>query len=404
MPEPSRRAARKLLPRAVLALGVTSLLGDVGSEMIFPLLPAFMASLGATPAFLGLVEGAADATSSLVKLAAGYVSDRSGRRKPLVVSGYAVAALARPLVAFATAPWHVLAIRITDRIGKGARTAPRDALIAAVVGTEDSGHAFGFHRAMDHAGAVIGPLVASLLLALGVPLRTVFAIAVIPGLLSVLAVATVKEPPVEAPPRDVPPEDGHRLPGALRSYLGILLLFSLCNSSDAFLLLRAKDLGVPMAQLPLLWTVFHVAKVVSSYLGGGWSDRVARTQVVILGWIIYSITYVLFGVASEVWQVWALFVFYGTHYGLTEPAEKALIRDLAPTAVRGRAYGYYSFIVGLSAIPAGLLTGFLWQTWSPRASLNVGAAIGAVSSVALAVWAARTGGGKPANGRTAAAS
>ncbi|MEN9578416.1 MAG: hypothetical protein RJA70_1425 [Pseudomonadota bacterium] len=384
-----KHTSRRRLPAAVIALGVTSFFADVGSEMIFPLLPVFVASLGASTTFLGLVEGLADATSSLLKLASGYVADSTGRKKPLVLFGYGVAALARPLVALATAPWHVLAVRLTDRVGKGLRSAPRDVLIAASVSKEESGRAFGFHRAMDHAGAVVGPLIATALLGLGVPLRSVFWIALIPGVLSVIAVATVKEP--RAAVRDEKASAAsHRLPGSLRNYLAILLLFSLGNSSDAFLLLRAKDLGVPLVSLPLLWTVFHVAKLVSSYLGGGWSDRIARPKLIVSGWMVYAATYLAFGVATDAWHAWALFIVYGIYYGLTEPAEKALVRDLAPDAVRGRAYGFYSFIVGISAVPAGVLTGWLWQTWSPFVALAVGASIAAAASVALIVWASST--------------
>lgn len=378
---------RRRLPSAVIALGVTSFFADVGSEMIFPLLPVFVASLGASTAFLGLVEGAAEATSSMLKLASGYVADHTRRKKPLVLFGYGVAALARPLVALAIAPWHVLAVRLTDRVGKGIRAAPRDVLIAGSVSHGETGRAFGFHRAMDHAGAVVGPLVATALLGLGWPLRSVFWAALVPGVLSVIAVATVREPHVEAiAHHERPSAEPRRLPGSLRGYLAIVLLFSLGNSSDAFLLLRAKDLGVPLASIPLLWAVFHVAKLVSSYLGGGWSDRIARPKLIVAGWMVYAATYLAFGVATQPWHAWVLFIVYGIYYGLTEPAEKALVKTLAPAAVRGRAYGFYSFIVGVSAVPAGVLTGWLWQTWSPFVALAAGAGIAAAASVALIVW------------------
>lgn len=391
---------RRRLPAAVIALGLTSFFADIGSEMIFPLLTVFIASLGAAPAFLGLVEGLADATSSLLKLASGYVADRAPAKKPLVLFGYGAAAIVRPLVALATAPWHVLAVRVTDRIGKGIRSAPRDLLIANSVTKEESGRAFGFHRAMDHAGAVVGPLVATALLGLGWEMRSVFWVALIPGLLSVLAVVTVREPP--SPPTGRLGPSGvkgapRRLPGSLRSYLVILALFSIGNSSDAFLLLRARDLGVPVASLPLLWTVFHIAKLFSSYVGGDWSDRVARPKLIVSGWIVYAATYLAFGVATESWHAWALFVVYGCYYGLTEPAEKALVRELAPATVRGRAYGFYNFIIGVSAVPAGVLTGWLWQTWSPLVALASGAGFAAAASVALIVWASSTNHDVPAN-------
>ena len=363
--------------------------------MIFPLLPIFVASLGATTAFLGLVEGLADATASLLKLASGYVADRVARRKPLVLFGYAIAAFVRPLVALATAPWHVLAVRLADRIGKGTRSAPRDVLIAGSVPPEQTGRAFGFHRAMDHAGAVVGPLIATALLTAGWSLRHVFWVALAPGLLSVICVLTVREPSVEPEGARIDPADSalsrSRLPASLRTYLAILALFSLGNSSDAFLLLRARDVGVSITSLPLLWSVFHVAKLVSSYLGGTFSDRVARPKLVVSGWIVYAITYLGFGAATASWQAWALFVVYGTFYGLTEPAEKALVKDLAPIDVRGRAYGYYNFVAGMSAVPAGVLTGWLWQTWGPLVALGTGAAIAAVSSVALVAWAQSSG-------------
>lgn len=288
---PRHEVLARRLPAAVIALGVTSFFADVASEMIFPLLPVFVASLGASPAFLGLVEGLAEATSSALKLISGYLTDRVNKRKPVVVFGYAVAALARPLVALALAPWHVLAVRVVDRVGKGLRSTPRDVLIANSVRKEEAGRAFGFHRAMDHAGAVVGPLVATALLSLGVPLRSVFWLALIPGIASVVAVLTVREPKSEVSARSLPPPTHGRLSNRLRTYLALLALFSIGNSSDAFLLLRAREVGVPLAQLPLLWTVFHVSKLLSSYLGGNWADRIARPKLIVSGWLIYATTY-----------------------------------------------------------------------------------------------------------------
>jgi MFS family permease len=369
----------------VVALGLTSLFTDVGTEMIFPLLPVFLASLGAAPVFLGIVEGAADATSSLLKLAFGYVADRARRKRPLVFTGYFIATVARPLVALATAPWHVLVVRVTDRVGKGIRSAPRDALIAAAARDGQAGRAFGFHRAMDHAGAVVGPLVATALLAAGWSMRAVFWAALVPGALAVLLVLSVREPRSDVPPRAAAATEA-RLPGPLRSYLAILALFSLGNSSDAFLLLRARDLGVPVGSLPLLWSVLHVSKLVSSYAGGGLSDRVARAKVILAGWGVYAIVYLGLGLATQPWHAWALFVVYGTYHGLTEPAEKALVKDIAPENVRGRAYGYYNFVLGASAVPAGALTGLVWQTWGPLAALATGAALAAAAALALVAW------------------
>jgi MFS family permease len=386
--EPSRPlpVVRARLPAAVIALGFTSLFTDVATEMIFPLLPVFLVSLGAGPAFLGLVEGVADATSSLLKLASGHLADRMEKRRPLVLFGYGIAALVRPLVALATAPWHVLAVRVTDRVGKGVRSSPRDAIIAASVPREQSGRAFGFHQAMDHAGAVLGPLAATLLLACGVSLRGVFAIAAIPGVLSILALLVVREPAVPLARAPDGAAGTLALGAPFRRYLAVLFVFTLGSSSDAFLLLRARECGVSLALLPTLWATFNVSRLVCAYFGGALSDRVGRVRLVLSGWLVYAATYAAFGAASAPWHAWALFVFYGLYYGLTEPVEKALVRDLVPEAVRGRAYGEYNFVLGITAVPAGLLTGFLWQRFGAAAALNTGAGLSLAAAGALFVW------------------
>ena len=322
--------------------------------MIFPLLPVFLVSLGGGPAFLGLVEGVADAVSSLLKLASGYASDRVRKRTLFVLFGYGIASVVRPLVAFATAPWHVLVVRVTDRVGKGLRSSPRDAIIAASVPREQIGRAFGFHQAMDHAGAVIGPLLATLLLTLGLSMREVFLVAAVPGVLAILAVLIVREP--DAPP---PAREGSSASQALssrfRSYLAILFVFTLGASSDAFLLLRARECGVSLAVLPTLWATFNVSRLLTAYVGGALSDRVARVPLVVSGWFVYAATYFAFGLAREPWHAWALFVFYGLYYGLTGPVEKALVRDIVPESARGRAYGqYHSSSASLRFRPACL--------------------------------------------------
>lgn len=382
MTEPKPRPAK--IPAAVIFLGFTSLFTDIGGEMIFPLLPLFLAGLGAAPAFLGLVEGVAEATAAFLKLGSGYVADRVPKKKPLVLFGYGLATLVRPLVAIATAPWHVLVVRVTDRVGKGIRATPRDALIANAAGEGGAGRAFGFHEAMDHAGAVIGPLLATLLLWLGFTMRHVFWVAFIPGILAVICVALLKETPAPPPPKQAITEGA--LPASLKSYLAILAVFSIGNSSDAFLLLRAKEVGVDSALIPAIWAAFHVVKVASAWFFGSWSDRLPRVWVIIAGWAVYGLAYLAFGLANQPWQIWALFGVYGTYYGLTAPAEKALMKDLAPAALRGRAYGYYNFILGAAAIPAGLLTGFLWQTFNAFTALAVGAALAVCSSLALFLW------------------
>jgi len=383
---------RARLPAAVILLGFTSLFTDVGTEMIFPLLPVFLTEvLKAGPAYIGLVEGAADTVSSLLKLASGVVADRVPRRKPLVLFGYGLASAVRPFVALATQPWHVLAVRVTDRVGKGIRGSPRDALIADAAG-DRAGHAFGYQSAMDNLGAVVGPLIATALVALGMSLRGVFWIAVIPGAIATALVVAVREP-ARAPAS--PAVAGVRAAGVLTptltSYLGILALFSLGNSSDGFLLLRARSLGLSTAEIPILWSVLNASKVVWAWLGGDLADRVPRARLIAIGWVVYALVYAGLGEATATWQVWALFILYGVFYGLTEPVEKALLKDLVRPEQRGRAYGAYNFVAGITALPAGLMTGLLWRTWGPARALEVAAALAGAAGVAILVWDAWRG-------------
>ncbi|HEX8246465.1 MAG TPA: MFS transporter, partial [Longimicrobium sp.] len=319
--------------------------------------------------------------------------------------------LGRPLIALATAPWHVLAVRFTDRIGKGVRTAPRDALLAESVPPEVRGAAFGIHRAADHAGAVIGPLLASGLLLLlphlfppgsaphsalfgdlGTPqgqLRLVFAFALVPGLLTFLVVmGKVREPPrvVAAAPASagrglLPPL--RELGPVLPRYLGVLALFALGNSSDAFLLLRARDLGVAAALIPLLWAALHVSKMVWNVIGGRMSDRTGPRAAIVGGWFVYAAVYVGFAFAGAQWQAWALFVVYGLFFGLTEAPEKALVAALAPAAVRGSAFGWFHAVAGVAALLASLLFGLLWDAFGPHAAFLTGAALALAAALLL---------------------
>ncbi len=385
--------ALKGLPRTVVLLGLTSLFTDVGTEMIFPLLPVFLVeSLGASPAFLGLVEGAANTVAAALKLASGVIADATRRRKPLVLAGYGLASAVRPLVALATRPWHVLAVRVTDRVGKGLRSSPRDALIADAAG-DRAGRAFGFHQAMDNAGAVVGPLLATVLVSAGLSLRGVFWVAVLPGAIATALVVAVREQTTTptatatatttATPTTTPTPPSTR---RFATYLAILALFSLGNSSDAFLLLRARTLGLTAAAIPILWSVHNFSRVLWSYLGGEAADRMSHARLIALGWLVYAATYLGFGIATAPWQVWILFVVYGVFYGLTEPVEKALVKELVPAEQRGRAYGAYNFVVGVTALPAGLLTGAIWRAWSATAALATGAALAGAAGAALLAW------------------
>jgi MFS family permease len=376
------------LPRTVKTLGMVSLLTDMSSEMIYPLLPSFLVGLlKAGPAFVGVVEGIAESVASLTRLAAGRISDRLPRRKPLIVAGYGLSSLMRPLVAAATAPWHVLAIRTADRIGKGLRGAPRDALLAEVTPAEDLGRAYGFHRGMDHVGAVAGPLIASGLLLWRQDLRLVFALAAVPALASVLVlVFGVREARRAIPARTGATIPAGPLPPGLRRYLFVLAVFTLGNSSDAFLLLRAQQAGVALPMVPLLWAALHVVKSSASTTGGGLSDRFGRRPVITAGWILYALVYAGLALATRAWQVWALFAVYGLFTALTEGPERALVAELAPAAGRGTAFGAYYAVTGVMLLPASLLMGVLWQSLGAPAALCAGATLALAAALLLWAW------------------
>ena len=388
---PKKGSLRALLKGNVGALAGTSFLNDTASEMSYPLLPLFLVgTLGAGPAFLGVVEGIAETTASLAKLGGGFLSDRVRRRKILVVGGYGVASLIRPLLALAVVPWHVLAVRFSDRIGKGVRSAPRDALLVDSVPADRKGTAFRLHRAADHAGSVLGPILAAGILLLAPDnLRLVFALTAIPGLCTILIVIRgVREvAPAEplAKPGGSPPEDrafaslASLGPGFPR-YLAVLFLFTLGNASDAFLVLRAQELGVPLVGLPLLWAFFHLSKMVWNVPGGMLSDRFRPLPLILAGWLVYAVVYGAFGVADSPWQAWALFGVYGLFYGLTESPEKALVAELAPSHLRARAFGVFHFVMGLAAFPASLLFGVLWQWKGASVAFGTGAALALVAA------------------------
>lgn len=392
----------------VLALAAVSLLTDASSEIIAPLLPLFLVgTLGASVSMVGVIEGAAEAVAALLKVASGWWSDRVSRRKPLIVAGYAIASLVRPLVAVAQSSAQVLAIRLTDRVGKGIRGAPRDALLAASVPPALRGRAFGFHRAADHAGAVVGPLIALVCLhGVGMPVRQLFWVAAVPGALAVLvAVLFVRDTPralaatvaSRADDRGVPPAAHMTAPATLSGsfWRGIapIVLFTLGNSTDAFLLLRASQLGVPTPLIPLLWVALHAVKSASSTPGGALSDRIGRRPLIVAGWLLYAAVYAGFALAETQWQAWALFGVYGGVFGLTEGSEKALVADLVPPALRGTAFGWYHGLVGVAAFPASVLFGAVWDAWSSAAAFGMGAGIAVVAAVWMAMVGRGTGKG-----------
>ena len=380
---------RPRLGRNVISLGAVSFLTDVSSEMIYPLLPVFLtAVLGASAAYVGAIEGAAETTAALLKLASGWWSDRVRRRKPLVVIGYGIATVARPLVAIAQSAAQVLAIRVSDRVGKGIRNAPRDALIAESVDPSIRGRAFGFHRAMDNAGGIVGPLIAFAVLTWHfAALRTVFWLAAIPGVLSLLVVILfVRDVPRAAPAGASKALDLTQPMGArFWKVMGVILLFTLGNSTDAFLLLRAQQLGVPIALAPILWAFLHIVKSASSVPGGALSDRVGRKPLLVAGWLLYAIVYFAFGRASAAWHAWALFGIYGIFFGLTEGTERAMVTDIVPSTRRGTAFGWYNLTIGLGALPASIVFGALWDRYGSHAAFDFGAALALAAAVGISV-------------------
>lgn len=390
------------LPRNVFAISFVSLLNDASSEIIYPLLPVFLSlTLGASPAIVGLIEGAAESISSLLKLFSGHFSDRLGKRKAFVVFGYALSSFARPLLAFAANWYQVFAIRVGDRVGKGIRTAPRDAMIADTVVIKQRGLAFGLHRAMDHTGAVIGPLLGYLLVLLFAANRNsptasdfnkIFLLASIPALAAVIVVTffvreshkthTDAATDISAPPARL---SLRGFDSNFKRFLVLVAVFTLSNSSDAFLLLRAQSAGVSIAAIPLLWSGLHVSKVVSSLFGGDLSDRLGRRRLIVSGWTLYAAVYAGFAFVSNPVSVWVLFLIYGIYFGLAEGAEKALVADLVRPAQRGTAYGLYNLAFGITVLPASLLMGGLWYWRGPQMAFLVSAILGASAAVLLMI-------------------
>jgi MFS family permease len=367
-------------------LGWVSLVTDMATEMIYPLLPLFLTRvLGASAMSLGVIEGAAEAANSVLKIAAGRLADRTGAPKRIVLFGYGLSGAIRPGIALATGWTHVLALRVADRLGKGIRGAPRDAMLAHFAPAAIRGRAYGFHRAMDHAGAVLGPLIASVFLFFyPEQYRTLFALTIIPGIAVVLILlrvpdARLKKEPEPAEPRE-PPEPRERLDPTFYLAMFVIFLFSLGNASDAFLLLRMNDLGVTPFWIPLLWSGIHVVKVVSSIVGGDLSDRFGRRTLIGIGWLIYAFVYAGFGYFESAATIVAIFLSYGLYFGLTEGVEKAWVADLVPANVRGTAFGVYNAALGVGSLGASVMFGAIWTRVSPHAAFLTGAALALVAT------------------------
>jgi MFS family permease len=382
------------LSKNVRNLGWVSLFNDISSEMIYPLLPLFLTQvLGVGVVFVGLIEGIAESVSSFLKLFSGWLSDRFQKRKGIIFFGYSLASVTRPFMGLTTSAYHVLFLRFFDRVGKGVRTSPRDALLSQSTLENERGKAFGFQRAMDHAGAMTGPLIASLLMAtLTQNLRIIFTLSFIPALVCLLilyrGVSEVgKELPSKSSPFKLHLKSWDR---KFKYFLLIITLFTLGNSSDAFLLLRAKDLGIGVISIPILWFVFHLSKTAFSVPGGTLSDRIGRKRVMIIAWTIYGLVYLGFAFASKAYHIWFLFFIYGIFYGFSEGTERAWVADLVEESKRGTAYGAYHFFIGMAALPASVVMGFLWKAIGVQWAFSFGAAMALIAAF-LAIILMRDG-------------
>lgn len=374
----------RALPRTVWLIGLISLVNDAASEMLYPLIPLYLSSvLMAGPRTLGLIEGIAEATASLLKLFSGAVVDRTQRTRPWIVFGYGLAGIGRPLVALVTSWPGLLLLRFADRVGKGLRTSPRDALLAASAGPERRGLAFGLHRAMDNAGAVIGPLLAS-----GVALKDVFVWSIVPAVLCLALALGIREP-AQRPVAPRKPFDWRLrdMPPALRRYLVVVALFTLGNSSNMFLLLRARELGLPQAQVPLLWAgVSAVAMVLSTPL---WalSDRFGRMRLLLGGYLAYAAVYAALGRLTHAGPgLFVVFAAYGVFLAATEGVEKALVADLAPADGQGTAFGWFNLTAGLVLLPASVVFGALYQSAGPGAAFAFSGSCALLAAGLLVGW------------------
>lgn len=398
MPDPT--AEREPSPaRNIYAFGLTSLLNDTATEMAYWVLPAFLVSLGAGPAQLGLIEGIAESVASFAKLFSGYLTDRLDRRKPLVVAGYAVANAVKPVLAVVTAWWHILLIRFTDRLAKGVRGAPRDVMVAESVGKGRLGSAYGLIQSLDSAGAIAGPL-AALLLLRHHGMRSVFWAAAVPGVLCVLvAIFGIRETPRREFDGDdpKPPKsnavaagaDGNGLPASFYLVLVAVTLFSLGNSSDMFLVMRAQNVGISVKLAPLLGLVFNLTYTLGSWPAGWLSDRfldrgLPRRWIAAVGYLIFAAVYFVFGRAPSILAIWISMAVYGTYYALTQPVLKALVVETVAQQIRGRALGIYFFATSVATLAASLITGELWKHWGAGMPFYVSSGLALLSGFMLA--------------------
>ncbi len=381
----------------VFFLGIVSLLTDISSEMIFTLVPLFLFNvLRAGTPIIGLIGGLSESADAIFRVFSGWLSDRVGRRKPLAVAGYTISTIAKPFMYLASSWGGVLAIRFGDRLGKGIRTSPRDALVADSVSAGERGKGFGLHRAMDTFGAVLGLAIAALIIYLaqggGLELNLksyhwLVLVGVVPAVVAVVVLLIF----VRERRKPASAGAGSRLglkqlggfDGRFKLFLVVMAVFTLGNSSDFFVILRAQDLGSSVIYVVLMLVVFNIAYAVTALPAGVLSDRLGRRRVIILGWFIYALVYLGFALASELWQVWLLFAGYGLYYGVVEGVARAFVADLVPEAKRGTAYGLYHGVVGMALLPASLIAGWLWQAFSPAAPFYFGAGLAFISMLGI---------------------
>jgi len=399
---PAKGATIKRLPRNVWAVGLTSLFMDISSEMVINILPLFLANvLGVQTSIIGLIEGIAEATASILKLFSGWLSDKLGGRKWLAVAGYGLSAMIKPFFYFASSWGLIAGVRWADRIGKGIRTAPRDALVADSVTKEARGLAFGFHRAMDTAGAMLGLLIAAVVVWLAQAttldlsrstFQTIVLLSLIPAFLAVLSLAIGAKDVAVTSHRIAPKFSLYSLGKPFNIFLVIVSIFTLGNSSDAFLVLRAQNLGISVVSILMMLVVFNLVYSLVSIPAGSRSDRVGRRRMIISGWLVYAAIYLGFTLGREGWQIWLLYVAYGLYYGMAYGTANAMVADLVPENLRGTAYGTYHAVIGILAFPASLIAGILWQgtgAWSgfgPSAPFLFGGTLALIAALLMALW------------------
>ena len=379
------------LDKNVKALGLVSLFTDMSSQMIYPLLPIFLTSvLGVGVAFVGLLEGIAESTASILKVFSGWYSDRLKKRKPIIFAGYGLSTIGKPFLYLATAGWHVLLVRFVDRAGKGIRTSPRDALIAGSCSADERGRAFGVQRAMDRTGAFLGPLIAFAILPLfNNNMRMVFLLAFFPALIAVLVIIFLVKDKSQS--RDLPEKKPHASGGRVnkdfKKFVVILAVFTLGNSSDAFLILRAKDLGLKVALIPILWLMYNFVCSVSAVPFGHLSDKIGRKKTTLLGFGVYGCVYLGFALSNTQALIWLFMAIYGVHYGLSEGVLRAYVADLVEDeSVMATAYGIYHTVIGICMLPASLIMGILWQQFGPTVAFAFGAVMALTAATALALF------------------